>query len=233
MNADLAAQILFWLTVAFIISGICYLFHRLTAPAAKRINDRIELRHYEWMAARGRDIPLPRTWLSGGLLGHQWNTDLAYSSMAKKAWPSILAAFALVVWLCSDTTNTVEVFGGALFGLVVSGGVLFGVRLYEHRRVHRALKGAGDLAPRTSFKVVANAHGLFVPVGDRVVDGARSDWSVNDVDIYVNKYGQGFCYSIALAHRDNPDQKIPLIASTFQDGDALMQVIAARVTRRP
>lgn len=233
MNADLAAQILFWLTVAFIISGICYLFHRLTAPAAKRINDRRELRHYEWMAARGRGIALPRTWLSGGLPAQQRNTELADSSMAKKAWPSILAAFALVVWLCSDTITAVEAFGGALFGLVVSGGVLFGARLYEHRRVHRALKGAGDLAPRTSFKVVANDHGLFVPVGNRVVEGAWSDWSVTDVEIDINQYGDGFCYAITLAHRDNPDQKIPLIASTFQDGDALMQVIAARVTRRP
>lgn len=184
------------------------------------------------MAARGRGIALPRTWLSGGLLAQQTNTVLAYRSMAKKAWPSFLAAFALVAWLLSDTLTTAEVFGGALVGLVVSGGVLFGAHLYEHRRVRRALKAAGDLASRTSFKVVANDHGLFVPVGNRIVEGAWSDWSVCDVEIDINQYGDGFCHAITLAHRDNPDQKIPLIASTFQDGDALMQVVAARVARR-
>ncbi|MCC7251119.1 hypothetical protein [Hyphomicrobium sp.] len=72
-----------------------------------------------------------------------------------------------------------------------------------------------------------------MPVGDRVVEGAWRDWAVNDAEIDVNKYGEGFCYAMTLVHRDNPEQKVPLIGSTFQDGDALMQVIAAHVARWP
>lgn len=174
MNADLTVQVLFWLTAVLVVFGICHASHRLTA--AKRINRHGELRHYEWMAARGRSIPLPRTWPSGGYLGHRRNTRLAYSGTAKKVWLAILAAFALGLWFRSDTITTGQAMGEALLGLVVVGGVLFGTRLYEHRRVRRTLKAAGDLAPRTAFKVVANAHGLFVPVGDRVVEGAWRDW---------------------------------------------------------
>lgn len=56
MNADTAAQILFWLAVAGFISGLVYLAHRLTAPAAQRMNDATAQRHYAVLAAR---VPWP------------------------------------------------------------------------------------------------------------------------------------------------------------------------------
>lgn len=231
MNADTAAQILFWLAVAGFISGLVYLAHRRTAPAAQRMNDATAQRHYAALAARGQDVVLPRTWLSGGLAGHERNTDPGFRQMVRSAGLAILAAFALGAWLRSDVISLGQVLAELATGLLIVGAVFLGIRLYDRHRVRRALVAAGDLAPRGSFKVVANAHGLFVPVADRVVEGAWSDWSVADVEIDVDKYGWATCHAIALAHRESPSQKIPVIASTFQDGDQLMAVLAARVPR--
>ena len=232
MNADVAAQVLFWLAFAAILFGIVYLAHRLTAPVARRMNEGQEQRHYAWLATRGRDVALPRTWLSGGVAGHDWNTDPEFSRTVKLSGLAIFAAFALGIWMRSDTLSLGHVLGEAAFGLVVVGFVFFGLRFYGRQRVKRALMAAGDLAPRGSFKVVANAHGLFVPVADRVVEGAWQDWLVTDVEIDFDKYGRGFCHAITLTHRASPAEKIPVIASTFQNGDELMAVLAARVPRR-
>ena len=232
MNADTVAQALFWLAFGGFLSGIVYLAHRLTAPAAQRMNAAAAQRHYATLAARGRGITLPRTWMSGGLVGHDWNTDPEFSRTVKLSSLAILSAFALGVWLRSDEMTLGQVLGEVAVGLVIVGGVFFGLRFYARRRVKRALAAAGDLAPRGSFKVVANAHGLFVPVADRVVEGAWDDWSVTDVEIDIDKYGRGFCHAVTLAHRQKPGEKIPLIASTFQNGDDLMAVLAARVPRQ-
>ena len=232
MTADTVAQILFWLAFAGIVLGFVYLAHRLTAPAAKRMNDASKQRHYAALALRGQDVALPRTWLSGGLAGHDWTTDPEFSRTVKLSGLAILSAFALGVWLRSDVITFGQVLGEAVIGLVVVGAVFFGLRLYARHRVKRALAAAGDLAPRGSFKVVASTHGLFVPVADRVVEGAWRDWSVADAEIDIDKYGRGFCHTITLAHRDAPGEKIPVIASTFQDGDLLMAVLAARVPRQ-
>lgn len=232
MDADVVAQIVFWLVAAGGLFGIVYGAHRLTAPAARRINERQEEFHYASLATRGRDVALPRTWLSGGVIGHDWSTDPEFFRTVKLSSLAILAAFAVGLWLRSDSVSFGQVLGEAALGLVIVGSVFFGLRFYARRRVKRALAAAGDLAPRGAFKVVANAHGLFVPVADRIVDGAWDDWSVADVEIDIDKYGRGFCHAITLTHRANPAQRIPVIASTFQDGDQLMAVLAARV-RRP
>jgi len=79
--------------------------------------------------------------------------------------------------------------------------------------------------------VVANVHGLFVPIGDRILEGAWSDWTVTDVEMAHGKYGIAGGERITLSHRVEPGQKVSLIASTFQDGDQLLEVIAARVAR--
>ena len=232
MSGDTVAQILFWTLFGGVVGGFVYLMHRLTAPAARRMNDARAQRHYDWIAARGRGVALPRTWLSGGLIGHDWNTDPIFRQAVRRTGLAILAAFALGAWLRRDVLTAGHLFGEALFGAVIIGGVLFGLRFHERRGVRRALAAAGDLAPRAAFKVVANAHGLFVPIGDRVIEGAWSDWTVTDVDIDFGKHGDAVCRRITLAHRDNPGQEIPLIASTFHDGDELMQVVAARGARQ-
>lgn len=232
MNADVMVQILFWTVVAGVICGFVYLMHRLTAPAARRMNESFAERYYAWMAAQGRAVTLPRTWLSGGLIGHEWNAGRAFGRLVQTAGLAILAAFALGVWLRWDEITAGQILAEAVIGVAIGGAVLLGARAYERRKVRRALAAAGDLAPRTSFKVVANAHGLFVPVGDRVIEGAWSDWTVTDVEIERGKHGAAVCHSMTLAHRETPGQTIPLIASTFQDGDTLLQVVAARVARR-
>lgn len=231
MNADVVAQILFWVTAALFIGGLSYLMHRLTAPAAKRFNGASERGHYNVMITRGQQIPLPKTWLSGGLAGHDWNTEAEFSQIVRSGGGAILAAFAVGLFLRRDVLTVGQVLAEAAIGLVIVGGLFLGLRVYARRRVKRQIAAAGQFAPRGAFKVVANGHGLFVPIADRVIEGAWGDWSVADVEIDIDKYGRGICHAITLAHRDRPNEKVPVIASTFQNGDELMAVLAARVAR--
>jgi hypothetical protein len=231
MVADIAFQVLIGTLFVGGIGGIVYVAHRLTAPAAKRMRDNAEQAYYAGMMARGRAVALPRTWLAGGLAGHDWNMDRDLRMVIMRAGLAILIAFGLGVWLRRGDLTAGQFFGEALLGLVIVGGVFFGIRFFERRKVRRTLATAGDLAPRVSFKVVANAHGLFVPVGDRVLEGAWSDWTVTDVEMAHGKYGIVGCERITLSHRAGPAQGVPLIASTFPDGDQLLEVIAARVAR--
>lgn len=231
MIGDILPHLLFWTLVAAVIAGCVYLMHRLTAPAAQRLNEGIARRHYAAMAARGRGVPLPQTWLAGGLAGHDRSTDPAFKQVVQRAGLAILAAFALGAWMRRESLTAGQLLGEFALGLVIVGGVFLGVRYAERRRVRKALHAAGGSAPRASFKVVANAHGLFVPIGDRVIEGAWSDWTVTGAEIDVGKYGEAICHALTLAHRADPARKIPVIASTFENGAQLMEVLAARVAR--
>lgn len=231
MIGDILPHLLFWTLVAAAVGVVVYLFHRLTSPAAQRLNEGIARRHYAAMAARGQGVALPQTWRAGGLAGHDWSTDPAFKQILQRAGPAILAAFALGAWMRRESLTAGQLLGELAVGLVIVGGVLLGVRHAERRRVQTALRAAGGLAPRASFKVVANGHGLFVPIGDRVIEGAWSDWAVTAVDIDIGKHGDAICHSLTLAHRSDPACKIPVIASTFENGAQLMEVLAARVAR--
>ncbi len=232
MIGDILPHLLFWTFVAASVGGIVYLMHRLTAPTAQRINANIARGHYAGMAARGQGVSLPQTWRAGGLAGHDWSTDLSFKQMLRRAGPAVLAAFALGVWMRRESLTVGQLGGEIAVGFVIVGGVLLGVRYAERRRVRAALHAAGGLAPRVSFKVVANAHGLFVPIGDRVIEGAWCDWRVTAVEIDIGRYGDdATCHAMTLVHRDDPERKIPLIASTFENGQQLLEVLAARVVR--
>lgn len=212
--------------LAALISGLVYGAHRLTAGAAARLNDGMKRGFYAGMAQRGRAIALPRTWASEGLVGHIRRTGDELRRVTLLAFLMTAVVFVVAMFVRPQVALWQMAAEAGLL-VVVFAALNFGISLSENRRVRSLLDRAGPYAPRSAFKVVANGHGLFVPIAERVLEGAWSDWSVADADVVSGK-GNTACRSLTLVHAGEPEIKVPLIASTFEDGERLLEVIAAR-----
>jgi hypothetical protein len=217
------------IVMAAAIGGLIYGVHRLTAPAALRGRLSAEANYLAGMAARGRTIALPRTWRSEGLEGHDRRMMADSRLILTRALP-LVAGVYVVFAVTGD-----QAVGDLVWQFLLAAGVfvlmLLGLRIYVRRHVSRTLHEAA-MVPRTAFNIVANEHGLFLPVADgRTLSGAWGDWIVTDVGIVHGRYGIDGCERVTLAHRNAPDVTIPLITSTMTDGAALMDTLVARVER--
>lgn len=208
------------------IGGVVLLVHRVTAPSARRWQEAHKRAFYADMAARGRNIALPRTWESEGFDGHLQRTREMLSLPFRMAFAMTAAVF-VVAAVFREAVDWRILAAEAALGCAVFAALYFGLRFYESRRVRRILAQAGGSVPRTAFKVVANGHGLFVPIEGRALEGAWSEWIVTDADVISGK-GNTACLGLSLACRAEPELKVPLVASMFRDGDRLLEVVAAR-----
>lgn len=214
---------------AALIGGLVYGFSRLTAGAAARLDDGVKRGFYAGMAQRGQAVALPRTWTSEGLVGHIQRTGSELRRVTTLAF-LMTAAVLGVAMLVRPPVPLWQIAAEAGLLVVVYAGLYFGISFSETHRVRSLLDRAGPHAPRSAFKVVANGHGLFVPIEGRVLEGAWSAWSVTDADVVSGK-GNTACRGLTLVHAGEPEIRVPLIASTFEDGERLLEVIAARARR--
>lgn len=212
--------------IVALVGGLVYGFARLTAGAAARMNDAVMRGFYAGMAQRGQAVALPRTWVSEGLVGHIRRTGSELRRVTLLAFLLTAAVFVVTMFVRAPVPLW-QLAAEAGLLVVVYAALYFGISFSETRRVRSVLARAGPHAPRSAFKVVANGHGLFVPIEGRVLEGAWSAWSVTAADVVSGK-GNTACRSLTLAHAGEPEIEVPLIASTFDDGERLLEVIAAR-----
>lgn len=232
METNPFLEVRFWLLMASVIGviggGIWAMFQM---PFVKRWRANEMDTFYAGMAARGRGIGLPRTWRSEGFTGHDRRSRAEHVSTFK-----IVAGLIALAWLDAlvrDPFGIVQQTGNLLVACILPAAAIGGLLLYDRVRYGRVIRQAAEI-PRTAFNVVANEHGLFVPVsGDRVVQGSWADWAVTDVR-FLRGARPAMIYAcdwLAVRHRAEPDLDIPLIASMFEDGQALMEVVAARAEK--
>ena len=232
METNPLFELNFWLLIAAVLGVIGGgAWAMLQSPYVKRWRAREMDGFYAGMAARGRGIALPRTWRSEGFAGHERRSSAEHTSNIR-----IVAGLLGLAWLCGivlDPLGMLPQTGGFLAACVLPTGAVAGLLLYDRIRYGRLIRQAAEI-PRTAFNVVANAHGLFIPVsGDRVVQGSWADWAVTDVR-FLRGSRPSLIYAcdwLVMRHRDEPDLHIPLIASMFEDGQALTEVVAARAAK--
>lgn len=223
------ALTLFVLIAAAAIGGIIYGAHRLTAPAARRARQAGEENYVAGMAMRGRAVALPRTWRSEGLEGHDRRTTSDSRMILTRALPLVATVYAVAALTGDQEVG--ELVWQFLFAAAVFVVMLLGVRIYARRHLLRTLREAA-LVPRSAFNIVANEHGLFLPVADgRTLAGAWGDWIVTEVSLIHGRYGIAGCERVTLAQRSAPDVTIPLMSSTIDGGPELMETLVARVAR--
>lgn len=211
------------------IGGLIYGAHRLTAPAARRARLAAQGAYVAGMAVRGRAVALPRTWRSEGLDGHDRRMASDSRLILTRALPLVAGVYILAA-LAGD-----QKAGDLVWQFLIAVGVfvvmLIGLRVYLRRRLLRTLREAA-MVPRTAFNIVANEHGLFLPVADgRTLSGAWGDWIITDVGVIDGKYGIDGCERVVVAQRSAPEVTIPLMTSTIADGQSLMETLVARLER--
>jgi len=222
---------LFVIVMAVAIGGIVYGAHRLTAPAARRARLAAEGNYVAGMAARGRAVVLPRTWRSEGLEGHDRRMASDSQMILTRAVPMVAAVYVVAALMGDQAVG--DLVWQFLFAVGVFVVMLFGLRIYVRRHLSRTLREAA-MVPRTAFNIVANEHGLFLPVADgRTLAGAWGDWIITDVGIIHGRYGIAGCERVTLAQRNAPDVTVPLMTSTIADGPQLMETLVARIERAP
>lgn len=224
-----------WILLAAALGWLVSITLFRTDAGAGYVPDALERGYYAAMMARGREVSLPRTWRSEGIAGHDRRRHQEIMTVLKWLAGVLASGFGLaaVAGLASGGWGWSQTAGLA-GGLLLVVGFAAGMVLVERRGSRRFLEVSPDV-PRTEANVVANAHGLFVPVGDgRVLQGSWDDWAVTDACFrYGGKAGVAIygCDRLSVRHRDQPDLEIPLVASMFPDGEALMDVVAARAER--
>ncbi|MDQ8699702.1 hypothetical protein [Hyphomicrobium sp. LHD-15] len=225
MGQDIATLILGAALSLGAAAGIVYLLTRLLAPAERRRRANVRRACHSRMAARGRAAKLPRTWASDGLSGYERRELAGYRQVLKTTLIVFAANYAVLALLMGNWAEMAGYFAAAAIILAI---ILAAIFFNQRRRVRQWMASAAIL-PREAFNIIANDHGLFIPVTTRTLQAPWADWLIVGLDVDEPKDAESVCTRMLLSTREEPATVVPLIASTIENGTGLLDVIAARV----